>query len=106
MPVLDTDHRIQPKRTMLLNGRVDAAELLDQPDLDERALRHNLRDIERVNRYFGGVQTVLRYLKPLLLGVSADRHISILDLGTGAADIPAAISRWAAKTGLQLDICA
>lgn len=39
-----------------------AAELLDRRDNPDEEIRENLRDLERLNRYFGGVRTVLLHL--------------------------------------------
>ncbi|CBE67771.1 MAG: methyltransferase domain-containing protein [Candidatus Methylomirabilis oxygeniifera] len=73
-----------------------AAELLDRSDNSAEEIRENLRDLERLNRYFGGVRTVL-----LCLGRMVEQHsprsFTILDMATGGADIPRAICRWARK---------
>jgi hypothetical protein len=75
--------------------RRDAQELLDQAGQDSAELAANLRDIRRVNRFFGGVSTVMRHLIPILQGIPHDQSIHVLDLATGSGDIPLAISRWA-----------
>lgn len=69
-------------------------ELLDRPGQPDAEVRGNLRDLERLNRLFGGVGPVLRELDALVEG--RDRvPITILDVGTGGGDIPRAICRWA-----------
>lgn len=89
-----------------LPSRSDAPELLDGDQLDPAELATNLRDIRRVNHLLGGTQTTLRHLPGLLTGIPLDRSLSILDLATGSADIPVAISAWAAKAGRPVDIVA
>jgi ubiquinone/menaquinone biosynthesis C-methylase UbiE len=69
-------------------------ELLDDTDLDSDELNDNLRDIRRVNRYFGGVSATLIPFASLANRVETDQ-VTVLDLGTGSADIPVAISSWA-----------
>jgi SAM-dependent methyltransferase len=86
-----------PLPSMQMRQRIDAPELLDEPEIDPVLLRENLRDIRRVNRLFGGVATILRHLSGLLGQVPENRPVSILDLATGSADIPLAVSRWASE---------
>jgi 2-polyprenyl-3-methyl-5-hydroxy-6-metoxy-1,4-benzoquinol methylase len=73
-----------------------APELLDGSLDDARTLAGNLRDLRRVNRLLGGVALSRRALD-VLVGGLADRGvaISLLDIGTGAGDIPVAlIADW------------
>ena len=65
-----------------------AEELLDGPLDDRAALVGNLRDLARVNRRLGGVALSARAIDALAPGRA---EISILDVGTGAADIPLAL---------------
>lgn len=80
-----------------------AAELLDRPDNSDEEVRASLRDLERLNRYFGGVRTVLLHLS-LLVGERSPTRFTILDIATGGADIPRAICRWARKRALAVSI--
>ncbi len=111
--MLDHDHAViapEPRRAIRLgdtvSGRATAEELLDQPGLDARELAANLRDIQRVNRFFGGTRTVLRYLPALMADPPTDRPVTVLDLATGAADIPRAVVRWGRQHGLTLRVTA
>jgi ubiquinone/menaquinone biosynthesis C-methylase UbiE len=63
-------------------------ERLDGPLTDQRALVGNLRDLTRVNRRLGGARLSIDAIDALAPGHAA---ISILDVGTGAADIPLAL---------------
>jgi ubiquinone/menaquinone biosynthesis C-methylase UbiE len=69
-----------------------AAELLDGPLDDPEVLIGNLRDLRRVNRWLGGV-ALSRTAIDTLVGRQADTGtaITLLDIGTGAADIPVAL---------------
>ena len=89
-----------------LPPRSDAQELLDGDHLDPTELAANLRDIRRVNHLLGGTKTTLRHLPELLAGIPEGTTVTILDLATGSADIPVAISAWAAKAGRPVDIVA
>jgi SAM-dependent methyltransferase len=80
-----------------------APELLDGPLTDLPALRGNLRDLARVNRWTGGVDLSRRALAALAPPPLA---ISLLDVGTGAADIPVALLADARRAGRELTITA
>jgi ubiquinone/menaquinone biosynthesis C-methylase UbiE len=80
-----------------------AAELLDHLDNSDEEIRKNLRDLERLNRYFGGVRTVLVHLGRMVERHS-QRSFTILDMATGGADIPRAICHWARKRRLAVAI--
>ncbi len=78
-------------------------ELLDRPGNSDAEVRESLRDLERLNRHFGGVRTILRHLRRLLDG-NPQIPLTILDVATGGADIPRAICRWARRRGLSVTI--
>jgi SAM-dependent methyltransferase len=80
---------------------VDLAELLDGPLDDAAALGGNLRDLERVNRWLGGTSLSARAIDAL---AGERESLTILDVGTGAADIPAALLARAARRGRRLRI--
>jgi SAM-dependent methyltransferase len=80
---------------------VDVEELLDGPLDDPAALRGNLRDLERVNRWLGGAGLSARAIDAL----AGDRTtLTVLDVGTGAADIPVALLARAARAGRHLRV--
>ncbi len=80
-----------------------AVELLDRADNSDAEVGENLRDIERLNRYFGGIRAVLRHLRRLISDQPGAR-LEILDIGTGGADIPRAICRWARRRAVAVTI--
>jgi len=79
-------------------------ELLDGPLDDRPALIANLRDLRALNRLTGGTALSRRAIAALLPpdGGSA----TILDVGTGAADIPTALLADAVRTGRSVRITA
>ena len=84
-------------------------ELLDGPLDDEAALAGNLRDLRRINRLLGGVR-LSRLAIDLLLRV-APTHLdlspmSLIDVGTGAVDIPVALLADARRRGRRLEVIA
>lgn len=86
--------------------RSEEAELLDEIAPDPIELAINFRDIKRVNHLLGGTSAVLRQLPQLLDLVPSGRPITVLDLATGCADIPVAISRWARQRRVPMTIVA
>lgn len=83
-----------------------ATELLDHPGDGSAELAGNLADLARLNRYFGATRTVLGQLERLLASTAPAAPVWVLDLGTGGADIPAAIVRWARRRGRRLRVLA
>jgi ubiquinone/menaquinone biosynthesis C-methylase UbiE len=77
-------------------------ELLDGPLDDPAALRGNLRDLARVNRWLGGTRLSTRAVDVLLDGRLGPQ--SVLDVGTGGADIPVALLETAARRGRSLRV--
>ncbi len=77
-------------------------ELLDDPAAEPGAVRLSLRNIARSNRWFGGAAAVHHGLERLLHGVPRNRPLTLLDLGTGAGDLPLRAVRWAHRRGYQL----
>ena len=77
-----------------------ASELLDGPLDDPAALAANLRDFRRINRFTGGALLSLRAVRSL--GGAA----TILDVGTGGADIPALLLADARRRGVALEVTA
>jgi SAM-dependent methyltransferase len=76
------------------------AELLDGPLDDPAALEANLRDLARINRLTGGTRLSVRAVAAL------GDVTSILDVGTGAADIPMTLLARARAAGRTLSITA
>lgn len=84
-----------------MKRQADVEELLDGPLDDPDALRGNLRDLERVNRWLGGTRLSARAIDAL----AGDREtLTVLDVGTGAADIPVALLARAARDGRRLRV--
>ena len=79
------------------------AELLDGHLDDPATLRDNLRDLARANRLTGGARLSVRAVSFL---VPALDPLSVLDVGTGAADIPLALLSEARARGRRLTVTA
>ena len=82
-----------------------ARELGDGPaSFAERA--RNLAEIARLNGVFGGRLVTLRHVRRLVARLPAGRPVTVLDLGTGSADVPRALVRWARRVGRPMRVIA
>jgi len=73
--------------------RVDEPEWLDEGRGSSADVADNLDEMWRLNRWLGGLGALTRHLYPRLVAASAP--CTLLDLGTGSAQVPLAIARWA-----------
>ncbi len=78
-------------------------ELMDGPLL-EQVLAGNLRDLIRVNRYLGGIRLSTQAIAWLVHRAGPEMRVSLLDIGTGAADIPAALIDCFAERGTSMTV--
>ncbi len=77
-------------------------EIMDRPGNEPKLLRADLRVLEDINRLLGGYHIPLLYLPGFLTG----KLLTILDLATGAADVPRAIVNWARARRVRVEITA
>lgn len=77
-------------------------ELLDDPAADPAIVARSLGNIARANWWFGGRAAALWGIDRLLHGVPAGRPVTLLDVGTGAGDLPTAAVRRALRAGRRL----
>ena len=88
-----------------LERDADAVELIDRPASFEE-ISGCLDTITRLNGLFGGRWLTLRHVRNLLGALPADRPVTVLDVGAGAADIPVALVRWARRAGRRIRVLA
>ena len=84
----------------LTPARRRGIEILDDPGVDPDLMRRSMRDVERANALFGGRRAAIAELQLVL--PSAGPRVSMLDVGTGRGDIPAAARAAASKMGVEL----
>ena len=94
-------HLLAPLRSFDPN----CPEMIDQPGVAPRLVREELEILESANRRFGGHRLALRYVRRLIHSINSAR-LSILDLATGAADVPRAIAAWCRQRQLPVNIIA
>lgn len=90
---------------MLTPKRIYEAELLDAGEGTDDDVAGSLTDLRRINRFLGGRKVVLRAISSCLDGFGLER-ISLLDVGTGSADLPMAVAESCNARGLETFIAA
>ena len=87
-----------------LGTRQRQAEWMDAPAADTVQLRKSLAFIRTANRALGYTRIILKHLGRFSANWKPGETIRILDVGTGSADIPIAILKWAAKRGFDVRV--
>jgi hypothetical protein len=86
----------------MFEHRATAEELIDKPDCEPELAADSYRFMETVNSYFGGAQTVRRFVAAETAKRRRSSPLRILDIGSGSCDIPLAVSRWARAHDIPL----
>lgn len=84
---------------MLTPARRRGFEILDDPGVDADVRRRSQSDVARSNRVLGGLRAVRRVVRGAL---PSSGRFSLLDVGTGLADIPRSLCADAAARGIEL----
>lgn len=90
---------------MLTPKRIYEEEMLDAGEGTDDDVAKSLSDLRRINRFLGGRKVVLRAISSCLDGARGE-SVSLLDVGTGSADIPMAVAARCKSLGLQTFIAA
>ena len=78
--------------------------MMDDPDVDRADLDRSLPFIRMVNRRLGGASAAVRHLARWSSQWPAGETILVIDIVTGSADIPLAITRWARGAGRRVHV--
>jgi SAM-dependent methyltransferase len=90
---------------VLTPPRIYEEELLDAGVGTDDDVAENLGDLRRVNRWLGGTRVVLKALDREIGAYGLDQF-SLLDVGTGSADIPQAILAWSDRQKISATVFA
>jgi ubiquinone/menaquinone biosynthesis C-methylase UbiE len=83
--------------------RVDSEEILDSDQCPSPERDTSLRDLCRINRWFGGVGTT-RNLIERVASVSGQKHFSVLEVASGFGEVPRAAAARLTSRGISLHI--
>jgi ubiquinone/menaquinone biosynthesis C-methylase UbiE len=81
-------------------------ELLDADDIPEHDLNENLDDLRWLNTAMGSRWLVVKGLASLWHYAGRPEHLRILDVGTGAGDMPQAVVKWGQSHRLKVTVVA
>jgi ubiquinone/menaquinone biosynthesis C-methylase UbiE len=83
--------------------RVDAPEILDSDACSPADVEATLRDLGRVNRWFGGVATTQKMVERVAQA-SGLRDFSVLEVAAGSGEVPEIVQQRLARRGITLDV--
>lgn len=83
--------------------RVDSEEILDSDQCPAPEAEASLRDLCRINRWFGGVGTT-RNLIQRVSSVTGRKHFSVLEVAAGFGEVPRAAASQLARKEITLEI--
>lgn len=83
--------------------RFDSEEILDSDQCPAPETEISLRDLGRINRWFGGVSTT-RGLIERVSSRSGQKHFSVLEVASGLGEVPRTAAAQLSRKGITLDI--
>lgn len=81
-------------------------EMMDFPGQPRALLEQDLRNLRRLNRFLGNHAQIVAAFGRILAQAQPDSTFSLLDVGTGSADVPVRLSRWAQTRQLHMHVTA
>lgn len=82
--------------------RVDAPEILDSDACSPADVEISMRDIGRVNRWFGGVATTQKMVE-CVAHASGMNHLSLLEVAAGSGEVPEIVRDRLMRRGVALE---
>jgi hypothetical protein len=83
--------------------RFVSEEILDSRECPAHEVAASLRDMGRINRWFGGVSTT-RSMIERVASATGTRHFSMLEVAAGFGEVPLLAARQVARRGIIVDI--
>src|SRR5215472_7948922 len=83
--------------------RTNAEEILDSKNCPPAETQTSLRDLTRINRWFGGVSTTRKLLERVV-STTGLKRLSLLEVAAGLGEVPRGAARQLARRGISLDI--
>lgn len=83
--------------------RVNTPEILDSDDCPLAEVEASLRDLSRINRWFGGVATT-RSLMERVAAATGKKHFSMLEVAAGFGEVPKTAALQLARRGITLEL--
>ena len=87
-----------------LTTRRREPEWMDAVDADPAELARSLAFIRRINVALGYTRATLGHLRRLVGATPPEGRLTVVDVATGSADVPAAVLTWAAAVGRDVRV--
>ena len=82
--------------------RVDTQEILDTDACPAQEVEVSLRDLDRINRWFGGVATTYALVERIAQR-SGQKQLSLLEVAAGSGEVARLVGQKLARSGITLD---
>ncbi len=83
--------------------RISTPEILDSDDCPPAEVETSLRDISRINRWFGGVATTRRLIERVA-SATGSKNFTILEVAAGFGEVPRIAAQQLSHHGITLDV--
>jgi hypothetical protein len=83
--------------------RVNTPEILDSDSCPPEEIAASLRDMSRINRWFGGVATTRRMIERVA-SATGRKHFSMLEVAAGFGEVPKVAAQQLGRKGITVDI--
>ncbi|SRR5579871_1720196 len=83
--------------------RTNSEEILDSNDCPPAETQTSLRDLCRINRWFGGIATTRKLLERIV-SVTGLKRLSLLEVAAGFGEVPRCAALQLARHGISVDI--
>ena len=83
--------------------RTNSEEILDSKDCPAVETQTSLRDLCRINRWFGGIATTRKLLERIV-SVTGLKRLSLLEVAAGFGEVPRCAALQLARHGISVDI--
>jgi hypothetical protein len=83
--------------------RVVTQEILDSPDCPPSEVEKSLRDLSRINRWFGGIATTRKMIERVA-AVTGKKHFTVLEVAAGHGEVPRLAAKQLARKGITLSV--
>jgi len=83
--------------------RVNTPEILDSDACPAADVEASLRDLSRINRWFGGVATTRKSIERVA-AATGRKHFSVLEVAAGFGEVPRVAGQQLARKGITLEV--
>jgi ubiquinone/menaquinone biosynthesis C-methylase UbiE len=87
-----------------MDRRERQAEWMDEPGADPRLLDKSLRFIRGINRWLGYTRATVSHFEHFSRTWARGARVTVLDVATGTADVPAALVEWGDRRGFDVRV--